>query len=86
MAFAQRDLVIYEMHVRGFTRHESSKTESPGTYLDVVKKLDHLKVHAEYTLSFMVPFCPYLYPNSMSDALGLIFPKTQDIAQLRYVK
>ncbi|KAJ0090943.1 hypothetical protein Patl1_14080 [Pistacia atlantica] len=40
----QRDLVIYEIHVRGFTRHESSRTEFPGTYLGVVEKLDHLKV------------------------------------------
>ncbi|XP_031253585.1 isoamylase 1, chloroplastic isoform X2 [Pistacia vera] len=39
----QRDLVIYEIHVRGFTRHESSRTEFPGTYLGVVEKLDHLK-------------------------------------------
>ncbi|XP_071725446.1 isoamylase 1, chloroplastic isoform X1 [Rutidosis leptorrhynchoides] len=43
LSFAQRDLVIYEMHVRGFTRHESSNTESRGTYLGVVDKLDHLK-------------------------------------------
>ncbi|KAL6985018.1 Iron-sulfur assembly protein 1 [Sarracenia purpurea var. burkii] len=41
----QRDLVIYEMHVRGFTRHDSSRTEFPGTYLGVVEKLDHLKVN-----------------------------------------
>ncbi|XP_044464642.1 isoamylase 1, chloroplastic [Mangifera indica] len=39
----RRDLVIYEIHVRGFTRHESSRTEFPGTYLGVVEKLDHLK-------------------------------------------
>ncbi|OVA19269.1 Glycoside hydrolase [Macleaya cordata] len=39
----QRDLVIYEMHVRGFTRHESSMTKFPGTYLGVVEKLDYLK-------------------------------------------
>ncbi|XP_031499987.1 isoamylase 1, chloroplastic isoform X2 [Nymphaea colorata] len=39
----QKDLVIYEMHIRGFTRHESSKTEFPGTYLGVVEKLDHLQ-------------------------------------------
>ncbi|WCJ24397.1 Glycogen debranching enzyme [Euphorbia peplus] len=39
----QKDLVIYEMHVRGFTRHESSQTEFPGTYLGTVEKLDHLK-------------------------------------------
>ncbi|KAK9268765.1 hypothetical protein L1049_000527 [Liquidambar formosana] len=43
LKYPQRDLIIYEMHVRGFTRHESSKTEFPGTYLGVVEKLDHLK-------------------------------------------
>ncbi|CAA3004894.1 isoamylase 1, chloroplastic isoform X2, partial [Olea europaea subsp. europaea] len=41
--FPQRDLIIYEMHVRGYTRHESSKAKCPGTYLGVVEKLDHLK-------------------------------------------
>ena len=42
--YPQKDLIIYEMHVRGFTRHESSMTELPGTYLGLVEKLDHLKV------------------------------------------
>ncbi|KAK9097561.1 hypothetical protein Sjap_023058 [Stephania japonica] len=40
---SQRDLIIYEMHVRGFTKHESSNTSYPGTYRGVVEKLDHLK-------------------------------------------
>ncbi|XP_073289894.1 isoamylase 1, chloroplastic isoform X1 [Primulina huaijiensis] len=39
----QRDLFIYEMHVRGFTNHESSNSKFPGTYLGVVEKLDHLE-------------------------------------------
>ncbi|KAM4087954.1 hypothetical protein ACB094_07G034800 [Castanea mollissima] len=43
LKYPQRDLIIYEMHVRGFTRHESSRTEFPGTYLGVVEKLHHLK-------------------------------------------
>ncbi|XP_057995639.1 isoamylase 1, chloroplastic isoform X2 [Hevea brasiliensis] len=43
LKYPQKDLVIYEMHVRGFTRHESSRTEFPGTYLATVEKLDHLK-------------------------------------------
>ncbi|KAH9805600.1 isoamylase 1 [Citrus sinensis] len=34
LKYPQRDLIIYEVHVRGFTRHESSKSEHPGTYLD----------------------------------------------------
>ncbi|PHU11647.1 Isoamylase 1, chloroplastic [Capsicum chinense] len=43
LKFPQRDLVIYEMHVRGFTNHESSGTKCPGAYLGIVEKLDHLK-------------------------------------------
>ncbi|XP_028760019.1 isoamylase 1, chloroplastic [Neltuma alba] len=43
LKYPQKDLIIYEMHVRGFTKHESSRTEFPGTYLGVVEKLDHLK-------------------------------------------
>ncbi|WOL19778.1 hypothetical protein Cni_G28580 [Canna indica] len=43
LQYHQKDLVVYEMHVRGFTKHESSGTDSPGTYLSVIKKLDHLK-------------------------------------------
>ncbi|KAL9674168.1 hypothetical protein QQ045_030438 [Rhodiola kirilowii] len=39
----QREMIIYELHVRGFTKHESSKTKFPGTYLGVAEKLDHLK-------------------------------------------
>lgn len=37
------DLVIYELHVRGFTRHSSSQTSSPGTYKGISDKLPYLK-------------------------------------------
>eukprot|EP00898_Chlorokybus_atmophyticus_P007078 jgi/Chlat1/7371/Chrsp6S07412 len=37
------DTVIYEMHVRGFTRHKSSNTPAAGTYAGIVDKLPHLK-------------------------------------------
>lgn len=40
---AHSDLIIYEMHVRGFTKHSSSQTEHPGTYLGVVEKIPYLK-------------------------------------------
>ena len=42
----RRDLsetVIYEMHVRGFTKHESSGVEHPGTYLGVIEKIPYLQ-------------------------------------------
>jgi isoamylase len=38
------DLIIYEMHVRGFTRHESSRTIAPaGTYDALREKIPYLK-------------------------------------------
>ena len=42
----RRDLsetIIYEMHVRGFTRDDSSEVEHPGTYLGVIEKIPYLK-------------------------------------------
>jgi len=35
--------VIYEMHVRGFTRSDSSGVEHPGTYLGLIEKIPYLK-------------------------------------------
>jgi isoamylase len=35
--------VIYEMHVRGFTKSRTSKTAAPGTYLGVIEKIPYLK-------------------------------------------
>lgn len=37
-----KDLVIYEMHVRGFTRHASSKVAHPGSFLGVIEKIPYL--------------------------------------------
>jgi glycogen operon protein len=39
----QCDLVIYEMHIRSFTRHESSGVKRGGTYAGVIEKIPHLK-------------------------------------------
>jgi glycogen operon protein len=35
--------VIYEMHVRGFTRDKSSGVSQPGTYLGLIEKIPYLK-------------------------------------------
>ncbi|MDO4260534.1 MAG: glycogen debranching protein GlgX [Eubacteriales bacterium] len=37
------DLVIYELHVRGFTRHGSSGVEHPGTFAGLMEKIPYLK-------------------------------------------
>lgn len=38
-----QNLVIYEAHVRGFTRDPSSDTGCPGTFLGMIEKIPHLK-------------------------------------------
>ena len=37
------DMVIYKLHVRGFTIHESSKIKHPGTFKGIEEKLPYLK-------------------------------------------
>jgi len=37
------DTIIYEMHVRGFTRHESSGVRYPGTYRGLIEKIPYLQ-------------------------------------------
>ncbi|MCB6366361.1 glycogen debranching enzyme [Intestinibacillus massiliensis] len=38
-----RDLVIYELHVRGFTKHPSAGVRHPGTFDGLMEKLPYLK-------------------------------------------
>lgn len=37
-----KDLIIYEMHVRGFTRDGSSQVQHPGTFLGLIEKIPYL--------------------------------------------
>jgi isoamylase len=37
------DWIIYEMHVRAFTQHESSQVQHKGTFLGIVEKIPYLK-------------------------------------------
>jgi len=57
--------IIYEIHVKGFTAHPSSKVKNPGTYLGLVEKIPYLKelgitavellpVHEHYTEDLML--------------------------------
>lgn len=38
-----QDLVIYEMHARGFTKHSSSGVKNRGTYAGLIEKIPYLK-------------------------------------------
>jgi glycogen operon protein len=37
------ETIVYEMHVRGFTKAESSGVENPGTFLGVLEKIPYLQ-------------------------------------------
>lgn len=37
------DLIIYELHVRGFTKHPSSNVKHPGTFAGIKEKIPYLK-------------------------------------------
>ncbi len=37
------ETIIYETHVRGFTRDKSSRVEHPGSYLGIIDKIPYLK-------------------------------------------
>jgi len=41
--FKLNELIIYEMHVRGFTKHPSSGVKNPGTFDGIIEKIDYLK-------------------------------------------
>ena len=38
-----QDTIIYEMHVRGFTRHPSAGVEQPGTFAGIIEKIPYLQ-------------------------------------------
>ena len=51
-----RDLIIYEMHVRGFTRHSSSGVRSPGTFAGISEKVPYLKALGVNAIELMPVF------------------------------
>lgn len=40
---SQNDLIIYEAHLRGFTKHTTSGVKHPGTYAGFIEKIPYLK-------------------------------------------
>lgn len=53
---ALRDCIIYEMHVRGFTRNPNSGTSHPGTFDAIREKIPYLKELGINALEFMPVF------------------------------
>ena len=64
-ARALHETVIYEMHVRGFTRDKSSGVSHPGTYLGLIEKIPYLQSLGVTAVELMPVF---EFP--MNDCLG----------------
>jgi glycogen operon protein len=56
LELAMQDLVIYEMHVRGFTRSSTSAVKFPGTFTGVREKIPYLKALGINCLELMPVF------------------------------
>jgi isoamylase len=64
------ETVIYEVHVRGFTMHDSSKVDWPGTYRGLVQKIPYLNELGVTAVELM----PVQEFNE--DAMGRVNPLT----------
>ncbi len=61
------DLVIYEMHVRSFTRHETSGVRQPGTFAAVREKIPYLKDLGVNCVELLPIFCFDEFEHSKKD-------------------
>ena len=52
------DAIIYEMHVRGFTRSPSSGVDHPGTFSGIIDKIPHLR-ELGITAVELLPICDF---------------------------
>ncbi len=50
---AFEDMIMYRLHVRGFTKHPSSKVKAKGTYAGIVEKIPYFKELGINTLELM---------------------------------
>lgn len=61
------DVIIYELHVRGFTRHPSSHVEHPGTYAALRERIPYLKELGVNAVELMPIFEFDEFENSRRD-------------------
>ncbi len=71
------DLIIYEMHLRGFTRHPSSKVTSlPGTFAALQEKIPYFKALGVNCIELMPIFefneLEYIRPNPLQEGEHLM--------------
>lgn len=67
------DMILYQCHVRGFTRHKSANVENPGTFSGIAEKIPYLKELGVNTLLLMPV---YEFNECMRDEEGRDLKKT----------
>lgn len=71
------EAIIYALHVRGFTKHQSSRVKYKGTYRGIVEKLPYLR---ELGINMVLLMPAYEFDEVMPDNA----PKTMEEAVLSY--
>jgi isoamylase len=56
LGYPTRDLIVYEMHVGGFTRSPTSRVSRPGTFAGVIEKIPYLKSLGVTAVEFLPTF------------------------------
>ena len=56
LGYPTRDLIIYEMHVGGYTRSPTSGVSRPGTFAGVIEKIPYLKSLGVTAVEFLPTF------------------------------
>ena len=63
----EQEMVMYQCHVRGFTKHASSKVGAPGTFAGLQEKIPYLK---ELGVNTILPLPLYDFDECMRDEEG----------------
>lgn len=53
VSISYEDMILYQCHLRGYTRHSSSGVKHPGTYAGFAEKLDYIKKLGVNTILFL---------------------------------
>ncbi|MEO6053937.1 MAG: glycogen debranching protein GlgX [Chthoniobacterales bacterium] len=69
LSIPEKDLVIYEMHLRGFTRHDSSRIQNAGTYEGMRQKIPYLKKLGVNCVEIMPIFAFDEFENTRTNPL-----------------
>ena len=75
------DVILYQMHVRGFTKHSSSKIEEKGTFKGIERKIPYLK-ELGVTSLLLLPayeFDEQIKEDDLSDITKMHLEKYKDV-------